>query len=96
MEKPNKSFRLSPALLEKAKAIDLPITEIFEAALASALKHDECPFCHQEYKPKTSRNALKLVLELVNDWSIGGNIMHNKEFMEKLDKIIAWEKRQKI
>jgi hypothetical protein len=50
--KPNKSFRIDPRLLEKANKLGLPITEIFEAALADVLKHEACPFCGQEYRPK--------------------------------------------
>lgn len=50
MMKPNKSFRIDPKLIEKANKIDLPIVEIFEAALASVLKENKCPYCNQEIK----------------------------------------------
>lgn len=52
MTKPNKSFRIDPKLIEKADKLGLPIVEIFEAALASTLEHEACPYCGQEYKPK--------------------------------------------
>lgn len=48
--KPNKSFRIDPELIEKAKKANLPIVEIFEAALAKALKEKKCPYCGQELK----------------------------------------------
>lgn len=43
--KPNKSFRIDPILLEKAKQEHLDVVKIFEAALAKAVKDKKCPYC---------------------------------------------------
>jgi len=43
--KPNKSFRIDPILLARAKELGLSTTEIFEAALAKVLKDKKCPYC---------------------------------------------------
>lgn len=50
MTKPPKSFRIDPELIDKAIKAGLPIVEIFEAALANALKTKKCPYCGQEIK----------------------------------------------
>lgn len=87
--KPNKSFRISPELLAKAQALDLPITEIFEAALAEVLKHEACPYCGQEYKSNTdTANKLRLVLNEINEWGEAGNIHHFAKFMYKINKVL--------
>lgn len=43
--KPNKSFRINPELLDAAKKANLPMAQIFEAALAKILKDKRCPYC---------------------------------------------------
>lgn len=84
MIKPNKSFRIDPKLLEKADKIGLPIVDIFEAALASTLQTNECPYCRQDF---LTANKLKAICEKIEKWAEAGNIHHSGELMEEIDKI---------
>jgi post-segregation antitoxin (ccd killing protein) len=47
-----KSFRLNESLLESAKKKGIDLTRIIEAAIASVLKENKCPYCKGEIKPK--------------------------------------------
>lgn len=50
--KPNKSFRIDPVLLEKAKQEHLGVVKIFEDALRDTLKEKtkRCPYCNNKLK----------------------------------------------
>ena len=46
MNKPPKSFRLDPKLIERCKRVKLDLPKMFEAAMAKALKDKICPYCN--------------------------------------------------
>lgn len=50
--KPATSVRLDPYLVEEARKAGIPLSELFEAALAKVLKDKKCPYCGQRRKPK--------------------------------------------
>lgn len=52
MEKPPRSFRIDPDLLDRAAAQGVDVTQIFEAALAKAVKDKRCPYCNQRIQTK--------------------------------------------
>lgn len=51
--KPTRSYRIDETLLEKAQALGLDVTMLFEAALAKAVGDKRCPYCGQELKKKS-------------------------------------------
>lgn len=50
MTKPQRSFRLDPELLEKAKRAGFDLVALFEAAMAKAVKDKRCPYCGNPMK----------------------------------------------
>ncbi len=58
--KPVTSFRIDPELIKKARENDLPIREIFEAALADRLGiQPKCPYCGNELMKTKKQKASK-------------------------------------
>lgn len=50
MSKPVKAFRLDEKLVDKAKAAGIDLPNLFEAAMAKALKVKQCPYCGHKNK----------------------------------------------
>ena len=45
-----RSFRISPELLDKARAQGIDVTKLFEMALAEAVGAHRCPVCGSKLK----------------------------------------------
>lgn len=50
MPKINRTIRIDPELLEKAKNVGLDLTSVVEAAIVKALKENRCHYCKQEIR----------------------------------------------